>query len=110
MIEINPKFENKPKTRKQTQSSETKNRGAGVQHRGVCVGCSKQTQNSQKNPKLRKKIVRWALSIVVCASNVRNKPKIRKQTQNSEAKNRGVYISLQIIRSRRDKKSFQYLF
>ena len=31
-----------------------------------------------------------------------------KQTQNSEAKNRGVYISLQIIRYRRNKKSFQF--
>ena len=46
---------NKPKTRNQAQSSETKNRGAGVEHRGVCVECSKQTQNSQANSKLRKK-------------------------------------------------------
>ena len=38
-----------PKTRKQ------KNRGAGVEHRGVCVECSKQIQNSQTNPKLGNK-------------------------------------------------------
>ena len=67
--------------------------------------------NVRNKPKTRKrKIVGWALSIVVWAWNVRNKPKTRKQTQNSETKNRGVYISLQIIRSRRSKKSFQYLF
>ena len=67
MFETNPKLAKKPKSRKQ------KNRRVGVEHRGVCVECS-------------------------------------KQTQNSEAKNRGVHISLQIIRSRRSKKSFQYLF
>ena len=49
---------NKPKTREQTQNSETKNRMAGVKHRGVCV---------------------W---------NVRNKPKTREQTRNLETKNR----------------------
>ena len=30
----------KPKTRQQTQNSETKNRGESVEHRGVCVKCS----------------------------------------------------------------------
>ena len=53
--ETNPKLANKPKTRKQTQNSETKNRGAGVEHRGMCVECSKQTQNSQTTPKLGNK-------------------------------------------------------
>ena len=43
---------NKPKTRKQTQNSEEKNSRVGVEHRGVCVECSKQTQNSKTNPKL----------------------------------------------------------
>ena len=41
-------------TRQQTQNSEPKNRGVGVEHRGVCV---------------------W---------NVRNKPKTREKTQNSK--------------------------
>ena len=30
----------KAKTRKQTQNSESKNRGVSVEHRGVCVECS----------------------------------------------------------------------
>ena len=46
---------NKPRTRKHTQNSETKNRGAGVEHRDVSVECSKRTQNSQTNPKLGNK-------------------------------------------------------
>ena len=68
---------NKPKTREQTQNSETKNRGAGVKHRGVCVECSKQTQNSITNPKLRKKKSwggRWA-SWCVCGM-VKTNPKL----------------------------------
>ena len=36
---------------KQTQNSETKNRRVGVEHHGVCVECSKQTQNSKKKKK-----------------------------------------------------------
>ena len=39
---------NKPKTLEQTQNSKTKNHGAGVEHRGVCVECSKQTQNREQ--------------------------------------------------------------
>ena len=35
--------------------------------------------NSTTNPELGKKIVGWALSIMVCVWNVRNKPKTRKQ-------------------------------
>ena len=53
---------NKPKTREQIQNSETKNRGAGVEHRGVCV--------------------------CVCVWNIQNKPKTREQTQNLATKNR----------------------
>ena len=51
----NPKLDNKPKTRKQTQNMETKNRGVSVEHRVVCVcrmfGCdqSMKTQNSTTN-------------------------------------------------------------
>ena len=37
------------------QNSEEKNSGVGVEHRGVCVECSKQTQNSKTNPKLGSK-------------------------------------------------------
>ena len=80
-----------------------KNSGVGVEHRGVCVECSKQTQNSQTNPKVGKKVGGHRGVCVECSKQT------RKQTQNSEVKNRGVYISLQIIRSRRNKKSFQYL-
>ena len=36
----NPELDNKPKTRKQTQNTETKNRRVSVKHRGVCVECS----------------------------------------------------------------------
>ena len=36
----NPKLDNKHKTRKQTQNSETKNRRVSVEDRGVCVECS----------------------------------------------------------------------
>ena len=36
----NPKLDNKHKTRKQTQNTETKNCGVSVEHRGVCVECS----------------------------------------------------------------------
>ena len=91
MFETNPKLGNKNRgagveyrgvcveCSKQTQNSETKNRGVGVEHRGVYVECSEQTQHSQTNPKLGKKIVGWALSIMVCAWNVRNKPKTRNQ-------------------------------
>ena len=74
------------KTREQTQKSETKNRGAGVKDHGVCVECSKQTQNSETN------IVGRVLSIVVCVWDVRNKPKTREQTENSETKNRGAGV------------------
>ena len=49
-IQTKLKLDKKPKTREQIQNSETKNRGAGVEHRGVCV---------------------W---------NVRNKPKIEGRT------------------------------
>ena len=38
---------NQPETRQQTQNSGEKNRGVGVEHRGVCVECSKQTQNAE---------------------------------------------------------------
>ena len=47
---------NKPKIRQQTQNSGTKNGGVDVEHRGVCVECSKQTQNSKRNLKLGNKI------------------------------------------------------
>ena len=33
----------------------TNNRGVGVEHRGVCVECSKQTENLITNPKLGNK-------------------------------------------------------
>ena len=33
----NPKLDHKPKTRKQTRNTETKNRGVSVEHCGVCV-------------------------------------------------------------------------
>ena len=36
-IYVNPKLDNKPKTWRQTQNAETKNRGVSVEHRGVCV-------------------------------------------------------------------------
>ena len=36
----NPKFDNKPETRKQTRNTETKNRRVSVEHHGVCVECS----------------------------------------------------------------------
>ena len=39
-IYVNPKLDNKHKTRTQTQNSETKNRGVSVEHRGMCVECS----------------------------------------------------------------------
>ena len=39
-IYVNPKLDNKPKTRKQTQNSETKNRRVSAEHRGMCVECS----------------------------------------------------------------------
>ena len=39
-IYVNPKLDNKHKTRNQTQNSETKNRGVSVEHRGMCVECS----------------------------------------------------------------------
>ena len=66
LIYENPKLDNKPKTRKQTQNTETKNRVVSVEHRGVCVECSdvinlwkpktrQQTQNSETNPKLGNK-------------------------------------------------------
>ena len=64
---IKTQLDNKPKTRKQTQNTETKNRGVSVEHRGVCVcgmfGCDQfmKTQNSTTNTKLG------------------NKPKTRKQ-------------------------------
>ena len=165
--------------RKQTQNSK-KNSGVDVEHRSVCVDCSKQTQNSQtnlrlgnkkslggrwpsccvrgmfetnpnstSNPKLgnkkswggrwtswcvrgmletnpkpankhktrkqkivgwalsivvcawnvrnklktrKQKIVGWALSIVECAWNVRNKPKTRQQTQDSETNRTNKYV------------------
>ena len=37
LIYKNPKLDNKPKTPKQTQNTETKNRRVSVKHRGVCV-------------------------------------------------------------------------
>ena len=40
LIYENPKLDNKPTTRQQTQNTETKNRGVSVEHRGVCVECS----------------------------------------------------------------------
>ena len=78
----NPKLENKPKTRKKTRNTETKNRGVNVKHRGMCVECSdvinlwkprtrQQTQNSEKSQNRKPKVVGWALSIVVCVWNVR---------------------------------------
>ena len=36
----NPKLGNEPKTRQQTQNTETKNRGMSIEHRGVCVESS----------------------------------------------------------------------
>ena len=48
-------FENKPKIQQRTQNSETKNREVDVEHRGLCVECSKQIQNSTTNPKLEDK-------------------------------------------------------
>ena len=60
----------------QTQNSETKNGGVGVEHRGVC-NCVWNVRNKPKI--LKRKMVEWASSIVVCVWNVRNKPKIRKQ-------------------------------
>ena len=36
----NRQLDNKHKTGKQTQNSETKNRGVSFEHRGVCVECS----------------------------------------------------------------------
>ena len=42
----------------------------------VCLRISLQLDNK---PRTRKKIVGWALSIIVCVWNVRNKPKTRKQ-------------------------------
>ena len=50
------------KTRRQTQNSKTKNRGAGVEHRGVYA---------------------W---------NVRNKPKTRKQNRGVGVEHRGVCV------------------
>ena len=55
-------FETKPKTREQTQNSETKNRG-------VCVECSKQTQDSETR---NRRVGVGGL----CVWNVRNKPNI----------------------------------
>ena len=70
---------NKPENREQTQHSETKNRGVGIEHRGVCgmFVTNPKLENKPKTPK--RKIVGRALSIVVCMWNVRNKPKTRKQ-------------------------------
>ena len=79
----NPKLDNKPKTRKQTQNMETK-KSWGERRASWCVcgmfGCdqSMKTDNSTTNTKLgnkpktrKQKIVGWASSIVVCAWNVR---------------------------------------
>ena len=63
----NPKLNNKPKTRKQTQNTETKNRGVSVEHRDVCVW-NVRMLSIYENPKLD------------------NKHKTRKQ------KNRGVSV------------------
>ena len=114
----------KPKTREQTQNSETKNRGAGVKRRGVCgmFETNPKLENEPKtpkekivgralrivmcvcgmfeeNPKLdnksktpKQKIMRRVFSNVVCVWNVRNEPKTREQTQNSETKNRGAGV------------------
>ena len=73
---------NKTKTRQETQNSETKNRGAGVEHRGMCVEYSKQTQNREQTQnsetKNRGAGVKHRGVCVECS----------KQTQNLETKNR----------------------
>ena len=58
----NPKLDNKHKTRKQTQNSETKNRGVSVEHRGVCVECS-DVINLWK-PKIRQQIFLDSFSVL----------------------------------------------
>ena len=50
----NPKLGNKPKTWKQTQNSETKNRGVSVENQGVCVW-NVRMWSIYKNPKLDNK-------------------------------------------------------
>ena len=52
MFETDPKLDNKPKTRKQQIVGLTLH-----EHRGVCVECSKQTQNSET--KLSQMRYRW---------------------------------------------------
>ena len=94
---------NGPRQKWSPGNSETKNRGVGVEHRGVCVW-NVGMWSIYENPKLgnkpetrKQKIVGWASSIVVCVWNVRmwsiyenpkldNKHKTRKQSQNWKQK------------------------
>ena len=71
---------------KQTENSEIKKRRVGVEHIGVRVACSKPYPKLENKPKTRKQ------KSVVCAWNVRTKPKTREQTQHSETKNLGVGV------------------
>ena len=59
----------------------------GVKHHSVCEKCSTQTENLTTNPKLGEKNRGMGVKHhLVCVTNVRNKPKIRQQTQNSGKK------------------------
>ena len=64
----------------------------------------------RKMLKIRMSIKKFHFFLVHLVRSIQTKLKLDNKTQSSETKNRRVYISLQIIRSRRNKKSFQYLF
>ena len=64
----------------------------------------------RKMLKIRMSIKKFHFFLVNLVRSIQTKLRIDNKTQSSETKNRRVYISLQIIRSRRNKKSFQYLF
>ena len=66
----NPILDSKPKTRKQNQNTETKNRGVSVEYRGLCVECS-DVINLWK-PKTRQQIFLDSFSVLQFGAYVRS--------------------------------------